>query len=72
MRTLRDFGFGKTALEDILQNEALSVAKIFASHAGQPFCVDYSLNVAILNVIWKMSAGNLRIHQYTENYRSFT
>jgi hypothetical protein len=59
MRTLRDFGFGKTALEDIIRAEALSVAKIFSSHKGRPFDVDYSLNVAILNVIWRMSAGSL-------------
>jgi hypothetical protein len=66
MRTLKDFGFGKTSLGTVIQSEAVAVGNVFASHKGKPFNLDLSLDVGILNVIWKMCAGQQYDHQDKE------
>ncbi|CAG0891411.1 unnamed protein product [Darwinula stevensoni] len=63
MRTLRDFGFGKTTLDGIISNEALALCDVFKKKAKDPFDLDYSVNVAVLNVIWKMTADEQYPHE---------
>lgn len=58
MRYLRDFGMGKSLAEDIIQNEVHSLLKEFEKLVDIPsdFNSIFCLNVAVLNVIWKMVA----------------
>ena len=55
-RTLRDFGFGKASLENILLSEADHIAEHFQSLNGQPVQPQLIFNVGVLNVLWKIVA----------------
>ena len=55
-RTLRDFGFGKASLENILQSEAEHIVEHFNGLKGQPVQPQLVFNVGVLNVLWKIVA----------------
>ena len=55
-RTLRDFGFGKVSLENILQREAENIIEHFNSLNEQPVQPQLVFNVGVLNVLWKIVA----------------
>ena len=55
-RTLRDFGFGKASLENILQSEADHITEHFNSLNGNPVQPQLIFNVGVLNIIWKIVA----------------
>ncbi|XP_042870721.1 cytochrome P450 2L1-like isoform X2 [Penaeus japonicus] len=57
LRHLRDLGMGKTRLEEAIQHEAVCLVEDFARHTGRPGPLPWSINVAVLNVIWQMVAG---------------
>ncbi|XP_037799520.1 cytochrome P450 2L1-like isoform X1 [Penaeus monodon] len=57
LRHLRDLGMGKTRLEEAIQREAVCLVEDFARHAGRPAPLPWSINVAVLNVIWQMVAN---------------
>ncbi|XP_069970562.1 cytochrome P450 2L1 [Penaeus vannamei] len=57
LRHLRDLGMGKTRLEEAIQHEAVCLVEDFARHAGRPGPLPWSINVAVLNVIWMMVAN---------------
>ncbi|KAK7022911.1 hypothetical protein SK128_025141 [Halocaridina rubra] len=56
LRQLKDLGLGKSTLLDAMEYEAASLVKDFQKHVGNPTLVPYSMNVAILNVIWRLIA----------------
>ncbi|XP_042870726.1 uncharacterized protein LOC122252352 [Penaeus japonicus] len=56
LRHLRDLGMGKTRLEEAIQHEAVCLVEDFARHTGRPGPLPWSINVAVLNVIWQMVA----------------
>ena len=55
-RTLRDFGFGKASLENILISEADHIVDHFQSLNGRPVQPQLIFNVGVLNVLWKIVA----------------
>ena len=55
-RTLRDFGFGKATLENILISEADHIVDHFQSLNGRPVQPQLIFNVGVLNVLWKIVA----------------
>ncbi|XP_047486302.1 cytochrome P450 2L1-like [Penaeus chinensis] len=57
LRHLRDLGMGKTRLEEAIQHEAVCLVEDFERHAGRPAPLPWSINVAVLNVIWQMVAS---------------
>lgn len=57
LRHLRDFGLGKTSMEDIIEREAQELVAEFGKSGEQPIEVSWSLNVAVLNVIWRIVAN---------------
>ncbi|XP_066988071.1 cytochrome P450 2L1-like [Macrobrachium rosenbergii] len=56
LRHLRDFGMGKSSMEGIILHEAMSLAKSYDDTVGKPVEFSWNLNVAVLNVIWKLVA----------------
>lgn len=60
LRHLRDFGLGKTSMEEIIQREAQELVAEFGRSEEQPIEVSWSLNVAVLNVIWGIVASESR------------
>ncbi|CAL4114072.1 unnamed protein product, partial [Meganyctiphanes norvegica] len=56
LRYLRDFGMGKTSLQDIIQYEAAALIKDLHQFVGKPTKLSWNLNVSILNILWKIVA----------------
>ncbi|KAK3883064.1 hypothetical protein Pcinc_012595 [Petrolisthes cinctipes] len=56
LRQLRELGVGKSSLMDSMQYEAAILVKDFQEHVDTPQPIPWSLNVAILNVIWQLTA----------------
>nr|XP_045617856.1 cytochrome P450 2L1-like isoform X1 [Procambarus clarkii] len=54
LRQLKDLGMGKSSLMEAIQNEAEMLVEDFGKHTGTPQPIPWSLNVAVLNVIWKI------------------
>ena len=59
---------GKTSLEEAVVKEAEMLIQYFSDHlVGKPTYIDWTLNIAVLNVIWQMCAGKHETEDlYTE------
>ena len=57
LKTLKDFGFGKSSLESVLIEEADRMGDYFLLQKDQPFRVQTLFNLVILNVLWTVVAG---------------
>ncbi|XP_064113186.1 cytochrome P450 2L1-like [Macrobrachium nipponense] len=57
IRHLKDFGMGKSSLEGAIQYEAQNLVETFERTSGKPIEISWCLNVAVLNVIWKLVAN---------------
>ena len=58
LKTLKDFGFGKKGLENVLIEEADRIGDYFRELDGKPTLVLNLFNVAILNVLWQIVANH--------------
>ncbi|XP_042225562.1 cytochrome P450 2L1-like [Homarus americanus] len=56
LRQLKDLGMGKSSLMEAMHYEAMCLVDDFKKHTGQPQPIPKSLNVAVLNIIWKLTA----------------
>ena len=58
LRTLRDLGFGRRSIEEIINGE---VEEIIAKICGQSECKDYlvgsDFNIPVVNVLWQLVAS---------------
>lgn len=73
LRHLRDLGMGKTHLEHSIMVEAkMLVDHLEMTSVDKPAEVDWSINVAVLNVIWQMLAGVWKILTYVAIVRRMT
>nr|Q27712.1 RecName: Full=Cytochrome P450 2L1; AltName: Full=CYPIIL1 [Panulirus argus]AAB03106.1 cytochrome P450 [Panulirus argus] len=61
LRQLRDLGMGKSRLEAAIQHEAACLVQELKKHTDQPMPLPKSINLAVLNVIWKLVAD----HRYS-------
>ena len=52
LRNLRDFGFGKSEMEDAMLEEIEKLSADLQKSIGKPRCLDNVLNVSILNALW--------------------
>ncbi|KAL7638666.1 UNVERIFIED_CONTAM: hypothetical protein RMT77_011238 [Armadillidium vulgare] len=58
LRTLRDFGLGKTPiLDEIILTEARSLIKDLRENVDKPIEIEWNINVAVLNVIFSLVAS---------------
>ncbi|KAK7056562.1 hypothetical protein SK128_009149 [Halocaridina rubra] len=56
LRHLRSLGMGKATYESVIQYEAESLIKDMQKLSGKPTELPWSINVAVLNVIWRIVA----------------
>ena len=55
---LRNFGMGRSKLESVIQDQVQELLEqVVAPNEGKPICIDHSLRVAIVNVIWGIVAS---------------
>ena len=59
LKTLRDLGFGRRTIEDIINEEIdQMMTKICADCEGEDFLVDTIFNIPMINVLWQLVAGH--------------
>ena len=69
LRNLRDFGFGKSSMEDALQEEVQKLIDYLKPKSDKPIIINRLMNIAVLNALWyilsseKMELGNKRIEE---------
>ncbi|KAK7086808.1 hypothetical protein SK128_000309 [Halocaridina rubra] len=56
LRHLKSLGMGKSTYESVIQQEVVSLIKNFQNLIGEPTLLPWSINVAVLNVIWRIVA----------------
>ena len=57
LRNLRDFGFGKTSMEDTLLDEVEKLCNEYSKYAGSPVCLDNTMNLSVINSLWAILTG---------------
>ena len=61
IRHLRDFGFGKSSMEEMIRDEFLDMAENLRGMEGQEVESKHLFNVNIMNVIWRMMSGSRKV-----------
>ncbi|KAF0306383.1 Cytochrome P450 2C28 [Amphibalanus amphitrite] len=55
---LRNFGMGRSTLETVIQDQVQElIDDVLAPNVGKPICIDHSLRVAVVNIIWRIVAS---------------
>ena len=57
LRTLRDFGFGKQGMEDVILEEVQLFKGLIDKYNGEPFDFKNQFNLPILNALWRVTSG---------------
>jgi len=57
LRALKDFGFGKTGMEEMIQEEVNLFKDLINKSEGNPFDFSFQFNLPILNALWKVTVG---------------
>lgn len=57
LRQLRDLGMGKSRLVGAVHTQANMLVKELKKQAGRPAPLPHAMNIAIINIIWQMIAG---------------
>ena len=57
LRNLRDFGFGKSSMEDTLLDEVEKLCNEYSKTQGTPICMDNSMNLSVINSLWAILTG---------------
>ena len=57
LRNLRDFGFGKSTMEDSLHEEIQKLVEFLKPNANKPFDLKLTVNITILNALWAILTG---------------
>ena len=52
LRNLRDFGFGKSSMEELLQDEVQKLCQALSKTTDEPKDVMRVFNVSIINSLW--------------------
>ncbi|KAI1901746.1 hypothetical protein AGOR_G00037570 [Albula goreensis] len=58
LSTLRDFGMGRSTIEDRIVDEAERLCEVFKQHQGKPFNPTVSINSAVSNIICILVFGD--------------
>ena len=57
LRTLRDFGFGKQGMEELIQEEVDLFKALILKNGEESFDFINKLNLPILNALWRVTVG---------------
>ncbi len=52
LRNLRDFGFGKSSMENLFLEEIAKLNRKLGANVGQPIDLNGIMNVSIVNALW--------------------
>ena len=57
LRVLRDFGFGKSAMEDTVLDEVDKLCDELSNHIGKEIDIGLKMNISVLNSLWAILTG---------------
>jgi len=57
LKHLKDFGFGRAGLEEVIQGEVEDLINLFALHNGNDFRMETVFGIPVINVLWTIVAG---------------
>lgn len=63
LKTLRDLGFGRRTVEEIVDIEIEEIVTKLGSHSGQDYRLGSDFNIPVINVLWQLVAG----YRFEEN-----
>ena len=66
LRNLRDFGFGKNSMENIVMEEVQTVINWMKKKEGQPVTLDRKFSLSVLNALWNIMTGERYDHNDPE------
>ena len=67
LRNLRDFGFGKKSMENLINEEVADVVDWIKSNEGKPVSVNKKFSLAVLNALWMIMTGHRYDHDDTKH-----
>jgi len=62
MRTLRDFGFGRASMEEMILEEAQELCDWLKNQGGAPVELNRRLSLAVVNSLWRILTGERYDH----------
>jgi hypothetical protein len=57
LRNLRDFGFGKSSMEDLFIEEVSKLCQLLSKSEGHPIDMSCTMSVSIVNALWAIIVG---------------
>ena len=57
LHTLRDLGFGKSTMEDMISDEFHELRQVLESHGVEPFYPRHDFHIAVLQSLWILVSG---------------
>ena len=57
LRALRDFGFGKQGMEELIQEEIIQFKAMLDGIRDEPVDFAFKLNLPVLNALWRVTVG---------------
>nr|AKH03502.1 cytochrome P450 3036B1 [Paracyclopina nana] len=58
LRRLRDFGMGKSSMEELIQEEIRQLCQKLDKQLNQPLKVDLTYNLSVVNALWTVITGS--------------
>ena len=58
VKTLGDFGFGKSSMEELVWEETEKFCESLSSSVNQPVQVSGLFNISMLNILWRITTGD--------------
>ena len=58
VKTLGDFGFGKSSMEELVWEEAEKFCESLSSRVEKPVQVSGLFNISMLNILWRITTGD--------------
>ncbi len=61
LRNLRDFGFGKSSMEELIHDEVTKLCQLLEKIGKEPLDLSGTFNVSIVNSLWAIIAGDSQL-----------
>jgi len=77
LRHLRDFGFGKSSMEELIMDEVKEVLDWLKKQKGKSIPLQERFSLAVVNSLWKITTGerfdhdDAQLHQILEDLQKY-
>ena len=57
LRALKDVGYGKAGMEDVIAEELVQFTSFLKTFAGKPFEISSKFNLPLINILWRLASS---------------